>query len=265
MKTQTADVRRRHQERKRQRKRSEYSQKKPVVYHESGERDDHLSVYHPRLEDSHNRGNNRGFVRKQWIVFRVMIAAVLFLAVGVMFKSPAPVLEDARGFVKNTFQNEFQFAMVGDWYQKQFGEPLALFPKLKDKGETKVDTEESPNYAEPVSGTVTKDFADTEKGITIQTKGKEPVKAVKQGMVNFVGTDTEHPELGKIVKVGHPDGTESWYGKLENVNVKLYDFVKGKEKIGTVTPSKDGKSGTFYFALKKGDTFINPIQVISFD
>lgn len=262
MEDRAKEIRKRHEQRKKHQHRSGDSKGKPVTYQEVSDREDHLTVIPSYVKDK-RPPNGHHLARKQWTVFRLMLAIVLFLAVGVMFKSHAPVLDGARGFVDDTFDHEFQFAKIGDWYEQQFGEPLALFPKSKDTHDQKVDQKpQGSDYAEPVSGTVKESFDDTQKGILLQTGNKAGVKAVQEGIVVSVGKEGD---LGKVVKVEHSDGTESWYGKLADVDIKLYDFVKQGEKIGKVTPSDDKGKGTFYFALKKGDTFINPIKVISFD
>lgn len=38
-----------------------------------------------------------------------------------------------------------------------------------------------------------------------------------------------------------------------------------RTKIGTVSNDTNDKNGKFYFAIKKNEKFIDPIQVISFD
>src|SRR5699024_7751986 len=122
------EIRRRHQERKKNSKISKYNDGKPVIYHEPGEKEDYLSVYQPHSGNK-TRMDTQAFTLRQWMILLLMIAVVLFLVVGVLFQNHAPVFDGARTFVKNTFQHEFEFAMVGDWYKEQFGEPLALFPK----------------------------------------------------------------------------------------------------------------------------------------
>ncbi|WP_054635053.1 peptidoglycan DD-metalloendopeptidase family protein [Thalassobacillus sp. C254] len=63
----------------------------------------------------------------------------------------------------------------------------------------------------------------------------------------------------------HYDGGESWYGMLEEVEVKLYDHIQAGENIGQVNTQEGSESGIFYFALKEEDQYIDPSEVISFD
>lgn len=265
MKDRAEEIKRRHQERKKQRLHSDYLKNRPTYFQQQETRDDEVPVY---LKDPDDDRINQGhpLASKQRFILRVMVAAALFLGVGILFKNPTPAFDGARAFVKDTFHHEFQFALVSDWYKKKFGEPLALFPKPNDSKDEMKAGQANPGYAMPVSGTattVTKTFTDTGKGIMVETgTSKAVVEAVKQGFVTSVG---EKPGLGKTVVIQLPDGSEAWYGKLAKVDVKLYDTVEAKEKVGTVTAAKNGKSGTFFFALKKGDSFVNPLKVIHFE
>jgi stage IV sporulation protein FA len=45
----------------------------------------------------------------------------------------------------------------------------------------------------------------------------------------------------------------------------MYDFVNKGKEVGIVENSKKGDAGTFYFAIKKGDKFVDPSQVIQFE
>ncbi|HEU5139723.1 MAG TPA: M23 family metallopeptidase [Bacillales bacterium] len=257
------EIRRRHEERKKRRL-FDHKNERPAMFHETGKDPDSLSAYQKYSGSGEKPDAGHPLIRKEWVVLRVMIAVVLFLIVGILFKNPAPVLDQARGFVKETFSNEFQFAMVSDWYQEQFGEPLALLPTTgQSNNEMKAGKTKKPEYVVPVSGTVKETFADTgKKGIMLQTVSDATVSAVKQGFVTYVGTDKG---LGKTVIVELSDGGVAWYGKLDKVSVRMYDYVDKGQKIGTVTPSGDGDSGTFFFALKKDNAFINPLKVIHFE
>ncbi|HEY2421466.1 MAG TPA: M23 family peptidase, partial [Neobacillus sp.] len=65
----------------------------------------------------------------------------------------------------------------------------------------------------------------------------------------------------------HPDKTEAWYGNLADINVNLYEKVEKAKIVGTVSDSTSDATtkGKYYFAIKKGDHFIDPIQVIRFE
>jgi len=254
------EIRRRHKERKKKRFSADHMNHQTEV---GDRREDpplwQKNQYHSFTE---NRENHHPLIKKEVLLFRVMAAVLLFLAVGVIYKSSSsPTFNAARNFVQSTFTREFQFAQVSHWYEKKFGEPLALIPNSGSK-KMIVDKNKQPGYAIPVNGTVTETFKDTgKKGILLETGSNAEVNAVKQGFVTFVG---KKKGLGKTVVIQLQDGGEAWYGKLAKVDVGLYDYVQRGKKVGTVTPAKSGKSGQFFFALKKNNAFVNPLKVIPF-
>lgn len=201
------------------------------------------------------------FIRKDILIFQILASICLFLIVGIIFKTGASQFEGARQFVQNSYQQEFQFETVAHWYEDQFGKPLALLPTTNNLAlDNFEDQEMNFVYAVPAVGRVTKSFDQDGKGVIVETTSNSSVEAAKGGMVRFVA---EEEKLGKTVIIAHYDGGESWYAMLDKVEVNLYDHVEAGNKIGTVS-LKDEK-GSYYFALKEGETFINPIDVISFE
>ncbi|MGE8206087.1 peptidoglycan DD-metalloendopeptidase family protein [Heyndrickxia sp. NPDC080065] len=197
---------------------------------------------------------------KELFLFKILASAVLVLIVAILFKTSTPKLDNARSFVKDTMETEFQFAAVSNWYEKQFGKPLALFPvKNGDKVDSSVAKEE---YVMPASGKVLTNFAKDGRGVMIETKNNESVDAMDGGKVIFAGKKND---LGNTVIIQHSDKTESWYGNLETIDVHQYEYVDTGKKVGTVSNKDDGLSGEFYFAIKQGKKFIDPIQVIKFE
>ncbi|WP_028402941.1 M23 family metallopeptidase [Ectobacillus panaciterrae] len=195
--------------------------------------------------------------RKEVFLFKILCSACLILITAVLFKNPAPSFEEARSAIRTAMGQEFQFATVSKWYEEQFGKPLTLLPSSKTKL-----SEGGKNYAVPASGKVLQSFKANGQGVLVQTNINASVDAVNEGVAIFVG---KKEDLGNTIIIQHADGTESWYGNLADVSVALYDYVKKKQKIGIVENSQDGKAGNFYFAFKKDEKFVDPIQVISFD
>ncbi|WML47388.1 M23 family metallopeptidase [Neobacillus sp. PS3-34] len=106
-------------------------------------------------------------------------------------------------------------------------------------------------------------FEKNGKGIMLETEKGETVKAMNEGTVLFAGLKEG---LGKTVIIQHADKTESWYGNLDDIKVSLYEFIEKGKEVGVVSSnSKDKSKGEFYFAIKKGEDFIDPIQVIRFE
>lgn len=195
--------------------------------------------------------------RKEIFLFKVLCAAILVLSVAILFKNAPSSFDGARTVVTQVMEEEFQFATVSKWYEDQFGKPLAFLSLDEEKQGVK-----QKDYAVPTSGKIMQTFQKNGQGVLVQTAMNATVESVNEGVVIFTG---KKEELGNTVRIQHADGTESWYGNLGETTVKLYDYVEKKQKIGTVGTSADAQNGEFYFALKKNDKFIDPIQVISFE
>ena len=194
---------------------------------------------------------------KEQFLLKVLAAAALVLTVAILFKDNSPKLEPYRVTVSKIMEQEFQFAMVADWYERTFGRPLVLLPERPEHHAEDEDIQ----YAVPANGQILESFSSTAEGIIIETMKDEEVAAVLDGTVIFAGTKDHH---GKMVIVQHADGSESWYGKLADIYVKNYDHVQAGQAVGLVHPTGE-ETGEFYFALKKDERFIDPVQVISFE
>ncbi|MEH7223099.1 M23 family metallopeptidase [Bacillus sp. JJ1566] len=197
--------------------------------------------------------------RKEVFLFKVLLSAILVLSIGIVFKNQSPTFENVRHFVSSTMETEFQFAAVTEWYKDTFGSPLALIPINQNKEKSEAPT--PGKYALPAAGKVTESFEANGQGIMVETDSKV-VEAMSSGYVKEVSVKGE---LGKTVVIKHSDSSETWYGNLGTVDVKLYDYVETGQEVGTVQDPAGNNKGTYYFAIKQGETFIDPIQVIKFE
>jgi stage IV sporulation protein FA len=198
-----------------------------------------------------------------YFLIKCMVAAVLVLGIGVIEKQNLFPSLKVKDTIKASLDNEFNFARVSSWYESAFGSPLSFLPLGRNQQVQKTSTTSAngtQHFAVPVSGQVTETFTQNKKGVTVQTAENSNVEAIDSGYVLSITNDKM---TGKTVVVQHTNGDQSVYGKLKTVDVKPYDFVKKKQKIGTV--SQKDSQGVFYFAIKEGDHYVDPIQVISFD
>lgn len=200
---------------------------------------------------TYDRGQEPPLFRKDVFLLKSFLAMLLFFSVAILFQYDSPKIEGARAFVKRAMEKDFQFATVAQWYEKNFGKPLAFFNVKKQEDATAV-------YAFPASARVVETFEHNGQGVVIETDQK--VVAVEEGIVIFAGVKEPY---GKTVIVQHADGSETWYGKLSAISVKLYDFIEAGKEVGTAETGD--KKGVFYFAIKRGDHFVDPVQVISFE
>ena len=253
------DIRKRMEKRKRERERMERRARPAQNLPETEELYgfDRLPTY-----DAGPGDGNHPLFKKEVFLFKILASACLVLIVAILFRSEAERAVPVKNFVVNTMETDFQFAAVSDWYQEQFGKPLALLP-MNDKEEAEVpDSTNSTHYALPASGKILEDFGDNGQRITIETGKDAPVEAMSEGLVRFVGTKEG---FGKTVIIQHADKSESWYGNLADFDVNVYEYISSGVSVGKASTAANEEKGSFYFAIKKGDDFVDPIGVIEFE
>lgn len=252
------EIRKRIAKRKRTRDQLPTKTHKPLFWAEDEER------YGFEKVSSFEAGPDEGMhplFNKELFIFKILASVCLVLIVGILFKNENPMFQKARNVVQTTMEADFQFAAVSDWYEKQFGKPLALLPTKN--GETKQNiTDDEQQFALPASGRIIEDFAKNGQGIMIETGKDSIVKALNEGIVTYAGVKEG---LGNTVIIQHSDETETWYGHLASVDVSLYTFIEKGTKLGQATSTEDSTKSSFYLAVKKGNEFIDPIQVIRFE
>ncbi|KMK74706.1 M23 family metallopeptidase [Alkalihalobacillus pseudalcaliphilus] len=219
--------------------------------------------YNAPLYSKENKPKQDGVIHdKSFLLLRIMISACLFLLVAITYHGSFQALDKAKPWVTYAYEEELQFASIANWYENQFGRPLALLPTKEnepDEGELSL---EGLDYAIPASGgVIAEDFSENGHGVLVETGLEAEVKAVKGGFVESVGEDEQY---GKRVIVQHYDQTKTIYGMLDSIEVNVYDHIQVGHPIGMVSKTVDEK-GQFYFAIQKGDYYIDPSDVISFD
>jgi stage IV sporulation protein FA len=223
--------------------------------------DDEKYGFPPVYSSSDKEEDGHPLFKKEVFIFKILASALLFLIVAILFRDHTARFDSARNLVTKAMDTDFKFATVAKWYEDKFGKPLALLPFADEEG---AKTEVQKEYAVPASGKILENFEKNGKGIMIETNKGAEVKAVKEGKVTFAGVKDG---LGKTVIIQHADQSESWYGNLSDVKVRLFDYVDKQAVVGTVSDStgEDKSKGKYYLAIKKGQSFIDPIQVIRFE
>ena len=217
--------------------------------------------FQPLSSDNGNGGDGHPLFKKEVFFFKILASVLLFLTVAILFRNHSTTFEPAREMVMKSMDKDFNFATVSKWYEGKFGKPLALLPFTDEKSTVTKTVVQKEATDVPVSGKILENFEKNGQGIMIETDKGASVKAVKEGYVMSAGVKDG---LGKTIIIQHPDKTQTWYGNLADINVSLYEYIEKGKIVGTVsdTTSEEKAKGKYYFAIKKGDNFIDPIQVI---
>ncbi|WP_338750419.1 M23 family metallopeptidase [Bacillus sp. FJAT-52991] len=189
-------------------------------------------------------------------LFKGLASLIFVLAVAIMFKQSSSPFIEGQAWMKEVMEKEFQFSKAAEWYEKTLGEPLPFTVDGWTQKEKVV--KEQTEYAVPVSGKVIEDFQTNGKGLMVEARPNEGVKAIKDGTVLFVG---QKDEFGQTVIVQHADNSESWYGHVANPSVQPYEKVKAGSVLAQLSPNEQ----TFYLAIRKDGMFVDPNSVISFE
>lgn len=148
-------------------------------------------------------------------VNQFFITIILTLATLIALKSSSKFKQI---FYKEVYEKNFSFAEVNNLYKKYFGSSIPFkdfFEDGKQVFSEKLVYTEASKYLDGVKLTVTDNYL---------------VPNQMSGLVVFIG---EKEGYGNTVIVQQANGIDLWYGNIESVNVKLYDYVETGVLIGT--------------------------------
>lgn len=149
------------------------------------------------------------------LFIRILISIILFLGISIFVNSSD---KNLLLFKNNVYDTSFKFTKVSNWYNKYFGNILQ-----KPSPENVVTVNKELTYT---SYNEYKDGARLD-GVSI-------VYPLKSGIVVFIG---EKEEYGNTIIIQGMDGIDYWYGNVDNINVKLYDYVESDNIIGEAVDS----------------------------
>lgn len=202
-------------------------------------------------------------VRQIWV--KLGISAVLFGAIWGMFQIDHPLARQGRQWVRTALTEEYDYSKMAAWYERHFAGLPAILPALGGKTDPAAQKASSTSlgrlYA-PVHGKIVDRLTEGELGITLRTEPEAPVAAIDTGRVVAVNANSDK---GTVVVIQHASGLQSTYGWLAETPLKIHDWVKGGETIGSVTTDAAGGAGKLYVAVRKDNQYMNPAEVIPFD
>ena len=116
----------------------------------------------------------------------------------------------------------------------------------------------------PSSGEIVRGFGaqDAQKsgfhyGVILSCNPQENILAASGGVVTEIATNQEY---GTFAVVRHSEEITTLYGKLNEVFPDVGAEVSQGQPIGRA----GGENNTFYFELKRGETYLDPTEFISF-
>lgn len=167
------------------------------------------------------------------LILRSMVVIVLFLILAILSKT-SPTYKNV--IVSNIYEKNISFAKIKKIYTKYLG-GITPLDKVVDKEITvfseKLEYDNSSIYHD---------------GVKLEVDNNYLVPIQKEGMVIFIG---QKDNYGNVVIIEGVDGVDIWYGNMEKISVKLYDYVEAGTYLGTT------KNNTLYLAYQKDGKFLN--------
>ena len=167
-----------------------------------------------------DRPNNRKKISK--FLTKIMIVMIIVLS-SLIYTSLSE--KNLNKFKKYVFEDTFSFAKFKKMYQNLKGiKPSNVMPVSKN-----IELSSYDRYLDCMVFNVDNNY---------------PVKVLNSGIVIFIG---QKESYGNTVIIQGSNGFDIWYGSLENINVKMYDYVKEQTILGEahnklyMLITKDGK------------------------
>ena len=149
---------------------------------------------------------------------KLLITIIITLIILIIMKSSSSFKYE---FYKRVYGTNISFTNIKKLYNKYIGDADILDSVIKTE---KV-------FNEKLSYNSSEKYLDGVK-LDIDSNYLVPVK--ESGIVVFIG---EKEGYNNTVIIQRIDGIDEWYGNIENVNVKLYDYVKKGTLLGEASDS----------------------------
>ena len=168
--------------------------------------------------------DNHYFVK---FLSRFFITVILTLTTLIVLKSNTKL---KQGFYKQVYDTNFSFATFNNLYKKYFGTSIPFedfFASSKPVFSEKLTYSEASKYMD---------------GVKLKVVDKYLVPNQLSGLVVFIG---DKEGYGNTVIIQQANGIDLWYGNIEVVDVKMYDYVESGSLIGST------KDDNLYLVYKK--------------
>lgn len=149
-------------------------------------------------------------------IFKFFILIILTLITLITLKSNNTY---KNNFYKYVYTTNISFASINNWYNSKFGSPLP-FSDFFNNQDTIPVFNETLKY---------QSASKYKNGVELKVDYEYLVPSLDSGIIIFIG---EKEEYGKTVIVQQENGVDVWYSNLNEINVKLYDYIKKGSLIG---------------------------------
>lgn len=162
--------------------------------------------------------------------YKFLISIILTLITLILLKNNS---ELKSVFYKNVYQNNISFASINEFYKSKFGYQIPFLDYFKDS----LVFNETLKY---------NDISKYKDGINLTVSNDYLIPNIYEGIIVFIG---EKEGYGKTIIV-ESENISIWYCNLDEINVKMYDYIKKGELLGSV-------SNNLYLVFSKDGEFVD--------
>lgn len=162
---------------------------------------------------------------------KLLITAIITLVILILIKSSSNF---KNIFYKKVYEDNLSFSYFNNLYNKYIGNNK-IFDKV-------IKTQTVFNEV-----LVYEDKNKYLDGVSLRVSNNYLVPINKSGIVVYIG---EKEGYNNTVIIQRIDGIDEWYGNIENVNVKLYDYVTEGSILGSCI-------NNLYLVYKKDGNILN--------
>lgn len=194
--------------------------------------DNSFDMYNKKLKKEKKDDDNKSTLSKFLftILIKSLIVVLLFLSSMIFIRQND---KNKKIFKEKVYNNSLSFAKIYNLYSKYLGDALPFKDTIKD------DTKKVSN--EKITYSSIKKEGD---GYLLEIPSNYTLQSIKSGIVIEVKKDDKYKN---IVKIQDKSGVNITYKNLNEVEVKLYDYVEKGEILGSTSDKlyinfeKDGK------------------------
>ncbi len=161
---------------------------------------------------------------------KLLITIIITLIMLILMKSNISFKNNFYRYVYNT---NFSFTKVSNLYNKYFSNIIEI-PTFNEKTvfNEKISYQQKESYNE---------------GVKLKVDNNYSIPNQESGIVVFIGTKDNY---GNVIIIEQTNGIDVWYGNINNVNVKLYDYIEKGKIIGEA-------DNYLYLVFKKDGKILN--------
>lgn len=144
---------------------------------------------------------------------RLLVSIIVTLVILIIIKSSSNF---KNIFYEKVYNSNFSFVYINKLYNKYIGnlDVLDNIAKTESVFNEKLTYDNKESYLD---------------GVKLSVSSNYLVPIQESGIVVFIG---EKEGYGSVVIIQRIDGIDEWYGNIENINVKLYDYVTKGTLLG---------------------------------